>query len=332
VRTWEDADSPAYRQKAWDWFKGDVEPRLVPGSFVILIQTRWHKDDLAGRILEDAKRTGEKWEVVSLPAVAEGNDQLGREPGEYLWDDDIYGYGRFLRRQQKTQTPRNWSALYQQRPAPETGDYFKEEWLRPYVSAPDLKTLTIYGGSDFAVTSDGGDYTVHMVVGIDPDDKPWLLDLWRGQTASDKWIEAWCALSKQWKPNGWAFEQGQIKSGVGPFLEKRARETKTWTDMRNFPTRGDKAVRAQSMRGRMAMLGLHVPTLKPWYPALRAELLSFPAGKHDDQVDALGLVGQLLDIMGSGRKLKPEDLKFDLKRDGYRPPSAVIPLDSFKTM
>jgi predicted phage terminase large subunit-like protein len=328
-----DADSEGVRDSTWQWYLGDVWPRLKPGAFIILIQTRWHEDDLAGRILEDAKRTGRKWEVVSLPAVAEGNDLLGRKPGEYLWDNDAYGYGRTLRDAEREQPPRNWSALYQQRPAPDTGDYFREEWLRPYVTAPDLKTLTIYGGSDFAVTSDGGDYTVHMVVGIDPEDKPWLLDLWRGQTASDEWVEVWCALSKQWKPNGWAFEQGQIKSGVGPFLEKRARETKTWTDIRNFPTRGDKAVRAQSMRGRMAMLGLQVPTLKSWYPALRAELLSFPAGKHDDQVDALGLVGQLLDIMGSGRRRTlEEDLKFNPLKDAYRGPSTDIPGGNFKLL
>ena len=74
-----------------------------------------------------------------------------------------------------------------------------------------------------------------------------------------------------------------------------------------FPTRGDKGVRAQSIRGRMALEGLYVPIKAPWYPAFRSELLSFPAGKHDDIVDALGLVGQLLDRMQSGQKPhKPE--------------------------
>jgi hypothetical protein len=65
--------------------------------------------------------------------------------------------------------------------APETGSFFKDEWLRPYMNAPDRKTLVTYGGSDFAVTADGGDYTCHIVIGIDPEDRPWLLDLWRGQ-------------------------------------------------------------------------------------------------------------------------------------------------------
>jgi predicted phage terminase large subunit-like protein len=321
VASSEQADSENARNSTWNWYKGDLWPRLKPGAKIIVIMTRWNEDDLAGRILEEGQRTGRIWRVVSLPAVAEANDLLGRKPGEYLWDDGDYGYGGLLRQAEREQSPRNWSALYQQRPAPETGSYFLEEWLRPYATAPDLKNLTIYGGSDFAVTSNGGDYTVHVVIGIDPEDKPWLLDLWRGQTASDEWVETWCALSKQWKPNGWALEQGQINSGVGPFLKKTARERKVWTDFREFPTRGDKAVRAQSMRGRMAMMGLQVPIGKPWYPALRAELLSFPAGKHDDQVDALGLVGQLLDIMGSGRKLKLEELTWSHTKDAYRPPS-----------
>lgn len=133
----------------------------------------------------------------------------------------------------------------------------------------------------------------------------YLLDLWRKQAASDVWVEAFCDLVKHWKPMAWAEETGQIKSGVGPFLEKRQRERQAYCVREQFPTRGDKAVRAQSIRGRMALEGLYVPVNADWYADFRAELLSFPAGKHDDQVDAIGLVGQLLDKMISGAKLKP---------------------------
>jgi excisionase family DNA binding protein len=80
----------------------------------------------------------------------------------------------------------------------------------------------------------------------------------------------------------------------------------------------------------MAMMGLQVPTSEPWYPALRAELLSFPAGRHDDQVDALGLVGQLMDKMVDGRKFKP--LGFEPKQDAYRPLSDSLRLDEWKVM
>jgi predicted phage terminase large subunit-like protein len=116
------------------------------------------------------------------------------------------------------------------------------------------------------------------------------------------WVESFCDLVKQWQPMGWAAETGQINSGIGPFLTQRQRERQAYVALRTFPTRGDKAIRAQSIRGRMALDGLYVPTNKPWYPNFRSELLSFPAGKNDDIVDALGLVGQLLDMMLRGQK------------------------------
>ncbi len=171
--------------------------------------------------------------------------------------------------------------------------------------------MSVYGASDYAVTEGGGDWTVHIVVGVDPDDKMHVLDLWRGQTASDEWVEAWCDLVLLWKPVEWAEESGQIKAGIGPFRDRRARERGAYVYCRAFPTRGDKAVRAQSIRGRMALDGLFLPYLPDnpeWVEHLRSELLGFPAGKHDDQVDALGLIGQLLDTITGGAKPKaPQD-------------------------
>jgi predicted phage terminase large subunit-like protein len=116
---------------------------------------------------------------------------------------------------------------------------------------------------------------------------------------------------------GWAEEKGQISAGVGPALDKRQRERKAYCYRQQFPTKGDKAVRAQSIRGRMALEGLYVSTTAPWFAEFKRELLSFPAGKHDDQVDALGLIGQLLDQMVPGQSPKrPEPPKRDT---GYRP-------------
>ena len=157
------------------------------------------------------------------------------------------------------------------------------------------------------MTEDGGDFTVHAIVGIDPDWRIYLLDLWRAQTTPDKWIEAFCDLIQQWKPIGWAEETGQIKASVGPFLTRRMRERQAYVARAQFPTRHDKATRAQSIRGRMALDGLYVPIRAPWFADFRSELLSFPAGKHDDQVDALGLIGQVLDRMSAGLAPKPEE-------------------------
>lgn len=300
----EQADSDLIRDKQWEWYTSDLYTRLKPNARVVLIQTRWHEDDLAGRLLAAQHSGGDKWEVISLPAIAEEDDALGRKPGEALWPE--WEALADLERRRHVNTPRQWAALYQQRPAPEEGDYFKAEWLKPYDKVPARDTLRIYGGSDYAVTSDGGDYTVHCVVGLDPEGRMYLLDLWRGQTSSDLWVESFCDLVRDWKPIGWAEETGQIRSGVGPYMDRRQRERKAYVAREAFPTRGDKAIRAQSIRGRMAQEGLYVPINASWYPALRAELLSFPAGKHDDQVDALGLVGQLLDRMLSGTAKRPE--------------------------
>jgi predicted phage terminase large subunit-like protein len=314
----EDAYSDTVRQKRWDWYQDDFSARLKPRAKRILMNTRWHEEDVAGRVLAQIERKEIRGRVISIPAIAEENDPLGRAPGDYLWDEpDGYDYGAFLRARQRETSAMMWAALYQQRPAPEEGDYFNAGWLKPVETLPDKSTMRIYGGSDYAVTADGGDYTVHLVVGLDPEGRMYLLDLWRKQTASDAWIEAFCDLLTEWKPVGWAEETGQISAGVGPALDRRQRERRAYCYRQQFPTRGDKAVRAQSIRGRMALEGLCVPTNASWYPAFRSELLSFPAGKHDDQVDALGLVGQLLDQMVPGQKPKmPEKPKPD---SGYRP-------------
>lgn len=302
VKSRQDADSALVQSRVWDWYWGDFYTRLKPGASQVLIMTRWAEGDLGGR-LEEAE--GDQWRIIRLPAVAEdGGDLLGRAPGEWLWADDGYGFGAKLKDDFRSLTnagrTRDWSALYQQRPTPETGDYFQRQWLRPAETMPARSTLRVYGASDYAVTQDGGDFTVHVVVGVDPDRRLWLLDLWRGQASSDVWVDAFCDLVRQWKPIGWAEETGQIRAGVGPFLDQRMRQRQAHVARTQFPTRGDKSVRAQSIRGRMALDGLYIPRVAPWRADFEAEMMAFPAGKHDDIVDALGLVGQLLDRMAPG--------------------------------
>lgn len=308
---WEDAQSPTVQESAWEWYTGDFTPRLKPRAKRVIIMTRFNEFDLLGRIRERDEALGIKWRRIVLPMVAGENDPLGRQPGERLWPE-WFTEEQIL---EARSDAKKWSALYQQEPAPESGDYFKAEWLRPYTKAPARETLTIYGASDYAVTSGGGDYTVHVVAGIDPDGRIYLLDLWRDQKSSDVWVEEFCNLVVTWKPLTWAEERGQIISGVGPFLEKRARERKAYVAREPFTSRTDKAIRAQSIRGRIAMDGLYVPAFAPWYADFRAELLAFPSGKHDDQVDALGLIGQLLDKMVDGQKPKKPD---PVAKDAYR--------------
>lgn len=302
----EDAMSEVTRKNVWEWYTGTAYNRLMPGGSIVVINHRMHEDDLSGMLLAQQVAGGDKWEVVELPAISEKE--------EALWPE-AYPI-EALHRIRRNTLPRFWSALYQQRPAPEEGDYFKAAWLKTYTTVPPKDQLAIYGASDYAVTADGGDYTVHVVVGVDPDGHMYLLDLYRKQAASDEWVEAFCSLVKEWKPREWAEEQGQIKAGVGPFLERMQRERHAYVYRRDFPVRSDKAVRAQSIRGRMALDGLYVPQAAPWLADLRSELLTFPAGKHDDQVDALGLIGQLLDTISAGNK--PPEAQKPKNPSGYR--------------
>jgi putative intracellular protease/amidase len=152
IRSRQDADSVLVRDRIWDWYLNDFRPRLIPHARQVLIQTRWHEDDLAGRCLNH-----QHWDVLSLPAFAKSDDQLGRSIDEPLWADDDYGYGDQLVSLRDTTPPRIWSALYQQEPSPDSGDYFKEDWLHPVDILPDRSTMRTYGASDYAVTGDGGD-------------------------------------------------------------------------------------------------------------------------------------------------------------------------------
>jgi len=291
VKNREEAESEVIRKKTKEWYTSTAYTRLMPGGRIVIIQTRWHEDDLAGWL--ETEHGHEDWTVLNLPAI--DDDGIALWPEQY----DVPALNKI----KLAIGARDWSALYQQRPSPETGDYFKLEWLKTYDEAPPRATLNIYGASDYAVTSGGGDYTVHVIVGLDPEGRLYLLDMWRSQSSSDEWVEAFCDLVLKWKPIGWAEETGQIKSGVGPFLLRRMLDRGAYVAREAFPTRGDKAIRAQSIRGRMALKSLYLPINALWRNDLISEMMSFPVGVHDDMVDALGLVGQLLDRMYSGKPM-----------------------------
>lgn len=309
-----EADSDVLRQKTWDAYIDDLLTRKKPGAWEVGILTHWHEDDPAGRILPEKYdgesgwikgRDGNDWYVLCLPAEAEKlNDPLGRAVGERIWPE-WFPPDHFVPFKRQTRT---WSSLYQQRPAPESGDFFQAEWLKPYEinDRPPYEELHIYGASDYAVTENEGDYTVHIVVGVDLNHNIWVLDLWRKQASSDVWVEVFIDLVKRYKPLGWAEEKGQITAGMDPLIKKRLREEQLYVVRAGFPSRKIKQIRAQPIRGRMAMRSLRVPAFAPWYPDFKNELMVFPNGRNDDQVDALGLIGQVLDKMMPGSGPLPE--------------------------
>jgi predicted phage terminase large subunit-like protein len=294
----EDAFSERVRDRVWDWYINDFSARLKPGAKRIIMHTRWHTDDLAGRIIERAETSGHPVRVVSLPAIAEADDVLGRQPGEYLWDEpDGYDYASFLRRRHAETSPMEWAALYQQQPVPEQGNHFKLEWIKYYDTLP--ANLRKYGASDYAVTARGGDFTEHGVGGIDSNGDLYLLDWWYGQTETDRWVEHFLDLASLHGTLCWAEEQGQIIKSLGPFIDRRMRERGLFIVREQYTSGHDKVARSQSIRGRLAMGKVLFPRHAPWTKHVVAQLLAFPAGKHDDAVDVLALFGRMLDKMNS---------------------------------
>ncbi|MBS0219150.1 MAG: phage terminase large subunit [Proteobacteria bacterium] len=301
----EDAYSERIRDRVWDWYINDFSARLKPGAKRVIMHTRWHLDDLAGRVIEHAAQTGQKVRVVTIPAIAGMDDPLGRKSGEYLWDEpEGYNYAAFLKRRQTETPPMEWAALYQQQPIPEGGGYFKAEWILYYDELPEH--LRKYGASDYAVTADGGDFTEHGIGGIDSKGDLYLIDWWYGQTQTDVWIDVFLDMAGRHQPLAWGEESGQIIKSLGPFIERRMVERGVHCYRQQFVSVADKAVRAQSIRGRMSMGRVWLPRHAPWVKHVVAQLMTFPAGKHDDAVDVLSLFGRMLDQMEPAAAQRPD--------------------------
>lgn len=298
----QDADSEIIRNRTWVAYQDDLLTRLIPGGWQVIIQTRWHEDDLAGRILpkdwsgesgDIVCRDGETWRVVCIQAQCErADDPVGRQIGEYLWP----GWFSEKHFAQFKRVPRTWNALYQQIPASEEGDYFRTECCQWYETRP--KHLRIYGASDYAVTDGGGDFTEHGIFGVDPNDDLYILDWWYGQTTSDVWVEEKLDLVQRHKPIAWYGEAGPIRRAVEPTLLRRSRERRVYCDFQWLASITDKPTRARGFQSRWAMRKVYLPANSvnaPWAARLLRQLSRFPAGAEDDGVDVCSLIGRALD-------------------------------------
>ena len=270
----EEADSERRRELVWDWYRSTLYTRLMPGGAIVLIQTRWHEDDLAGRLLDQER---DQWEVLELPAINTQGKALWPE-----WYDETA-----LARIKATIGPREWSALYQQQPQPDEGTFFKREWFKNWQQLPKLR---YYGTSDYAVTDGGGDYTVLTIWGIDGDGDVYRVAQWKGQTASDEWIERELDLIAKYKPLCWFGEGGVIQKAIEPMLNRRMRERNVYCRLEWLPSVADKPTRARSFQAMAATGRVH---FEPG--ADLSEFLVFPAGKHDDEVDTASLIGRAID-------------------------------------
>ncbi|MFN3856551.1 MAG: terminase large subunit domain-containing protein [Caulobacter sp.] len=307
VKGREEADSETIRARTKEEFDDSVRTRLKANAAIILIQTRWHEDDLAGSILPpdyDGQsgpvlcRDGEVWEVVNIPAQAERpDDPLGRRVGEYLWPEywPESHWGQFKA------NPRTWSALYQQRPKPDEGTYFGRSLFRRFRhDDADLpRSLILYGTSDYAVTDKGGDWTVLTIWGVDPAHHVWRVASWRGQTASDGWIRQQVEMMREYRNRygglrRWIGEAGVIQKAIEPQLMAKMREERVSCALQWLPSINDKATRARAAQSLVNEGRIHVRDDSDG-DCFIDECVAFPAGKHDDEVDNLSLLGRVLD-------------------------------------
>jgi predicted phage terminase large subunit-like protein len=328
----EEADSAVIQAKVRAEYDDSLKSRLKPHGFVVLIMTRWAQLDLAGSLLPEdwdgesgsiLCRDGLVWEVLCIPAEAEQNDPLGRQPGQMLWDEwfgkdpDFWTAAR--------QNPRTWSALYQQRPSPESGTYFMRQWFdggevegrafecKRYLPGELPTELRKYGTSDYAVKeSDRADFTVHRVWGVDPEGDIWLVGGgYRAQETSDKWIEAVIDQMELHRPYAWFGEAGVIQLAIEPALLRRMKERDVMCRLEWLSSIQDKPTRARGFQARAAMGTVHIP-YGPEGDAILDEYVRFPAGRNDDDVDTGSLIGRALD-MAHPAIVKPAPKPLDIR-------------------
>lgn len=295
--TWKDAQSETTRRTVEDWYRNTIYNRLMPGGRIVVICHRMHENDLCGFLMQEAKDPQkDQWHVISLPAIDQG---CALWPERYPLDS--------LGRTKATMVPYAWSALYQQDPTPEDGDYFKRWWISRHTELP--KHLNVYMSGDFAVTDDDGDFTELAVWGVDSVGNLYALDWWHGQTSADIWIERLIAMFKRWKPAKFIGEQGPIRRAVEPYLRKAMMEEAlkpgggtAWTVLEWLPHGGeDKPAKCRSFQAMAANGRVFWPHVD-WAERVIAQMLKFPNATHDDAVDTCGLIGRFVAEMWSANE------------------------------
>jgi hypothetical protein len=263
-----DAQSPTMRKRLWEWWTSVLLTRIEPGGSVIVIQTRWHDDDLAGRILagEDAS----DWTILDLPAIADSaDDPLGREIGSPLWP---LRYGRkALAKIRRSVGERVWWSLFQQKPRPMSGGVWKQEWIDDYrISTAVLRSIEL-DRIVIAVDPAGGDSSVNDEVGItaagsalvetvgahhaypEERDEYYVLDDKSASLGADEWGIVACRLAIEWQADAIV-----VESNFGGDMTAQV-ITQAWQDL----------VR-KGMTGRMVMPRL-IPVNAKKGKRLRAE-------------------------------------------------------------
>lgn len=349
----EDAYSERIRDKVWDWFTHDFSSRLKPGAKRVVMHTRMHMDDLAGRIIAEGKKGKFRVKRLSLPAIAGDNDPLGRRPGEYLWDDPSgYNYGGFLRARQKEAPPVEWASLYQQNPVIDGGNVIKAEWWREY-EAEDGKFPQfnfVLAAVDPAYTAkDENDPSGFTIFGVyqGDDGKPRLLlcyafrkrlelhgaDVPRLKGESEKeWAKR---ASPKWGLVEWiAYQCKRFKvdrlliENKGPGLSvaqemRRLYSDEPWGVWLFDPKGRDKLARAHAIQPLFTDGRIYAPD-REYARMVIEECAAFPRGQTDDLVDCVSMsLEHLRDIGLAARREEHEREMHELMTKRTKPATSL---------
>jgi predicted phage terminase large subunit-like protein len=292
----EDSHSPTQREKVIKWYRSTLRTRLAPGGAIILIQTRWHKGDLAGTLIDEMEHGKGKWEILNLPAIAGENDQLGRAPGEALWPE------RFsLTALDEIKEDVNiywWNCLYQQTPGDPEGGKFKRKYFRYWERSEDgefyilhhpngdrqihTSRCTIFQTCDPAGSEKStADYFVLATWALTPNKELLLLDIIRERLEGPDQPDLFQNGFRAWHP----VQQGVEIKSMGLTLFQTVRNLGLPVVELDPGTR-DKMLRALPMAARYKTSMVYHPMCKSEeIDIYEEELVAFPNGPHDDCVD-----------------------------------------------
>lgn len=317
VKNREEAESSTIRETAKSWYSSTAYTRLAPGAGIVVIQTRWHDDDLAGHLLERMREAekemaasedgvwpedADRWRTVDFPAMAI-TDEKYRAAGEALHPEryDL----KALRKIKRTLAPRDWAALYQQNPQVEEGAYFQKKYFRYYKDAPPF--LDIYCCGDLAISKkEHADWSVFYVVGKDEDGRIYILQEYRGRWDAAELVDKIFEIHRTWHPRKFGLEKGQISLTLDGFIKHRKREEGILDLFIDElpPGKQDKELRARTIQGLMSLGQVLWPEGALWVDDALNEFLRFPSGVKDDRVDAAAWIGKMIATIayvGTGR-------------------------------
>lgn len=302
IRGRQDAESVIKRLRLIDSYQDDLKTRLKPNGSIIIIQTRWAKNDLAGHILPEEWngesgfikcRDGRTWNVLCIQAQCERDDDpLGRKIGEYLWPEYL---GEEYFKDFKMDA-RTWGSLFQQIPTPPEGGIISGDWLQDVEENQIPPILNKFISTDFATSKDKGDWTEIGVFGICKEGNIWIVDWWSGRETTDVWIEAWIDLMKKHKPLASFGESGVIKNSIEPVLKRRMVERKAYCRMEwltRTQSKDKELLRVAGFQSYAACGRVRV-LRSEWGAALKNQLSIFPSSP-DDKVDVCALFGMAID-------------------------------------